>query len=105
MRSVARLAGIVCGLLLSALAAAQTPLLFPETPVNTVTSGGQRAASVAIDPAGDFVVVWQGQDGDNLGVKARRFDTFGDPLADEFLVNTYTTQSEYSPRVSIDDAG
>ena len=90
---------------LACAAAAQTPLLFPEAPVNTFTTGGQRAASVAIDPAGDFVVVWQGQDGDSIGVKARRFDTFGAPLGDEFQVNTYTTAAQYSPRVATDASG
>ena len=37
----------------------QSPPLFPEFPVNSVTSGNQRRSSVAIDDAGNFIVVWQ----------------------------------------------
>jgi hypothetical protein len=105
MRRFHALAAGISGSLLAVLAAAQTPLLFQETPVNAFTSGGQLTSSVAIDAAGAFVVVWQGQDGDNLGVKARRFDLFGGPLADEFQVNTYTTAAQYAPRVARNDDG
>ena len=47
----------------------------PEFRVNTFTNGFQGYPSVASDPAGDFVVVWQGslQDGSAYGVFGQRF--------------------------------
>ena len=47
----------------------------PEFRVNTFTTGFQGYPSVASDPAGDFVVVWQGslQDGSAYGMFGQRF--------------------------------
>ena len=43
--------------------------------VNTTTSGAQQNASVAMDDAGDYVVVWSGNGpGDGSGVFAQRFE-------------------------------
>ena len=57
--------------------AAQVLPLSPEVPVNTYTTDAQRAAAVASDGNGNFVVVWQslGQDGSNEGVFGRRWPT------------------------------
>ena len=46
-----------------------------EFRVNSHTTGYQRAASVAADSAGDFVVAWESynQDGDDFGVFAQRY--------------------------------
>jgi hypothetical protein len=48
-----------------------------EFPVNTYTTNAQRSSSVAVDAAGDFIVVWtsSAQDGSGFGVYAQRYST------------------------------
>ena len=63
----------------------------PDFQVNTYTTSYQYRPSVAMDEAGNFVVVWEsgGQDGSSIGVFGQRF--FGrspaltDPLAGDTL--------------------
>ena len=78
-----------------------------ELQVNTYTTGNQVQASVAIGADGRFVVAWTsgGQDGDDVGVFARRFDSAGAPQATELQVNTYTTSSQHRPSAAFGDAG
>ncbi len=74
-----------------------------EFRVNTYTGNGQQiTAEVAFDPNGDFVAGWTSyhQDGNYLGVFARKFDgETGAALTDEFRVNVVTTGSEHSPSI------
>ncbi len=79
----------------------------PEFRVNTYTNYGQFAPSVAMDPSGGFVVVWESvsQDGDGSGVFGRLYDRFGAPQGPEFAVNSYTTGDQGSPSVAMDRAG
>jgi hypothetical protein len=90
-----------------ALAAAQVVKLGPEIQVNTYTTDQQRRPSVAVDAAGNFVVVWQsfGEDGNGEGVFGRRYDPSGVPRGPAFLVNTSTTQSQSVPDVASDPSG
>ena len=78
-----------------------------ETPVNSFTTGDQTLSAVAIDAAGDYVVVWQdlGQDGSGFGVYGQRFNSTGVPQAGEFQVNTFTTSDQSSPSVAMDATG
>jgi hypothetical protein len=99
-------------LLLVALAASepawpQGDPIGPPFHVNTYTPGSQDAASVARDPDGDFVVVWQSSppgpfDPDIMG---QRFDGSGAPVGPEFRVNTSVTGLEYTSSVVADAAG
>jgi hypothetical protein len=64
-----------------------------EILVNATTAGGQGFASVAMDAAGDFVVIWQGPATKNApvgfgDVKARVFRSDGSARGGEFLVST-----------------
>jgi VCBS repeat-containing protein len=63
--------------------------------------------SVASDGAGNFVVVWNsfGQDGDQYGISAQRYDAGGAPVGGEFQVNTFTESFQIWPGVAMDDAG
>jgi hypothetical protein len=83
-----------------------TPLA-AEFQVNTYTASSQRSPAVAASPSGDFVVAWESyaQDGSNDGVFARRFSSAGTPLADEFQVNTYTTEHQRSASVATNGNG
>ncbi|MEM6784599.1 MAG: T9SS type A sorting domain-containing protein, partial [Bacteroidota bacterium] len=78
-----------------------------EFQVNTYTTSGQNAASVGMDADGDFVIAWQsnGQDGDNNGVFAQRYDAAGTPQGVEFQVNTYTFVNQESAVVAMDADG
>lgn len=85
--------------------------LSAEFQVNNYTSGDQSRPKVAADAAGNFVVVWQ-SDGPlapdtSLGsIQARLFDFNGNPyLGPEFVVNTFTTGTQYAPAVVADDGG
>jgi len=78
-----------------------------EFQVNTFTTSFQYAPSVASDPGGNFVVVWQslGADGDSFGVFGQRFDALGIRQGAEFQVNTYSTSLQAHPVVASDSSG
>jgi hypothetical protein len=82
-------------------AGSQSPL-GGEFRVNEATAGEQNRPAVAADAAGNFVVAWasQGQDGDSLGIMARRYDAAGNPRGPEFQVNTYTANSQFNPHLA-----
>ena len=78
-----------------------------EFQVNTAEVGAQYLPDVAVDPSGNAIVTWIsfGQDGSNSGIYARRYDDAGNPISGEFNVNTYTTGSQFRPRVAAGPAG
>jgi S-layer family protein len=78
-----------------------------EFRVNTYTPSNKIAGDVASDEAGNFVVTWtsNGQDGDNGGVFARRFDSSGAPRGGEFQVNTFTPLLQELSSAAMDAAG
>jgi hypothetical protein len=63
--------------------------------------------AVAFDPLGNFVVVWSsnGQDGNARGIRGQRFDSSGEKVGPELQVNTYTTGSQMTPSVAVDERG
>ena len=81
--------------------------LGPEFRVNTYTTNDQRNPSVASDPFGNFLVVWQSdlQDGSNWGAFGQRYASSGIPLGPEFRVNTYTTSHQVIPVCAADSSG
>src|SRR5262249_45255136 len=56
-----------------------------EFQVNTYTTDSQGYPAVAMNEARQFVVAWEsyGQDGENYGIFARRYDAAGAPLTGE----------------------
>lgn len=70
---------------------------------------------MAMDPDGDFTVVWDSaQDGGAAtsndsygddGVYAQRYLADRTPLGAEFRVNTYTTGSQYQSALAMNDEG
>lgn len=78
-----------------------------EFQINTHTSDYQRFSTVAMDSAGNFVVIWSSlhQDGSNWGVFGQRFDANGDALGGEFQINTYSSSNQHYSTVAIDAAG
>jgi len=78
-----------------------------EFPVNTSTTNAQGEPVVAMDDAGEFVVVWSsfGQDGSGYGIFGQRFGSNGVKSGSEFPVNTYTTGDQHEPSVAMDGSG
>jgi len=72
-----------------------------EFRVNSLAAGDHAMASVAIDPAGGFLIAWasDGQDGSRLGVYARRYDANGVPEGAEFRVNLDPLGAQHRPVV------
>jgi hypothetical protein len=78
-----------------------------EFRINAYTPGSQHTPAIAAHPSGDFVVAWLSlnQDGSDLGVFGRRFDATGEPLGEEFQVNSYTTGLQSNADVAMDAGG
>ena len=78
-----------------------------EFQVNTFTTGPQRQPAVAVDPAGDFVVVWSSYDQLGTGqtdVFGQRYDAAGVAQGGEFHVNTYSSKAR-RPSIGMDSSG
>jgi phosphoheptose isomerase len=78
-----------------------------EFQVNTYTTDGQIARSVAMDANGDFVVAWTSyyQDRSYAGVYAQRYNAAGVAQGSEFQVNSYETNDQAYPAVAMDADG
>jgi hypothetical protein len=75
--------------------------------VNQFATNTQRDSSVAMDPAGNFVVSWTSfnQDGGGYGVYARRYSAAGAAQGNEFQVNNTTANHQRYSDVDITPAG
>ncbi len=75
--------------------------------VNTRTRHEQTWPSVAVDAAGDALVVWQSWigDGNSADVHGQRYTTAGGAHGPEFRVNAVTAGAHVTPQVAMDAAG
>ena len=78
----------------------------PQIQANTYTTGSQTQVDVARSPDGRFVVTWRsegspGTDSMGTSIQARRFDALGNPLANQFQVNTVTEGDQRRPSVGM----
>ena len=83
-----------------------------ETRVNTVTANTQYARDdagrgVAMDGNGNYVIAFlsDGQDGDQFGVYAQRFDRLGNAIGGNFLVNSTTANNQEAASVTMNASG
>jgi hypothetical protein len=79
-----------------------------EFQVNTTSIGNQKEQSVAMNTDGSFVVVWQGPgiaEQDKEDIYAGRFDEYGQPVGNEFHVNTNTNDRQICPRTAMNNRG
>ncbi len=81
-----------------------------EFQVNSFTTNGQVYPAVGVDPSGGFVVAWTGyasggSDSSGTSIQARRFDTGGLPLGDDFQVNSYTDFNQRQPALAVAASG
>ncbi len=74
--------------------------------INSTTTGNQTNPDVAMDAAGNSVVVWESadEDGDGHGIFAQRFNFLGDPIGDEFQVNSENEGHPTQPSVAMNPA-
>jgi hypothetical protein len=77
----------------------------PEFLVNTTVTGEQHEPGIAMAPGGEFVVVWEGPDGDQSGIFGQRFGANGNPAGDEMSINLFTGDSQADPSVAIHPQG
>jgi len=77
-------------------------LVGDEMAINAVTADNQRNPDIAAAADGGFVVVWQSydEDLDGYGVVARRFNSGGMPISDDFVVNETTQRNQDLPAVA-----
>ena len=78
-----------------------------EMPLNTFTLNDQEDVDLASDAAGNFVVTWEsgGQDGSYESIVAVRLDSTGQPVGDEFVVNSYVTGDQTDPDLAVHPDG
>ncbi|MDB2656631.1 T9SS type A sorting domain-containing protein [Crocinitomicaceae bacterium] len=80
---------------------------FSQVQVNTTTTGNQQEPSVAVDSAGNAMVVWSSfaQDGDHYGVYSRLMNTSGSFSGGEVIVNSTTADSQDHAKVAASREG
>jgi hypothetical protein len=80
-----------------------------EFQINTYTTDFQRLPAVAVASDGDFVVVWDTDGATDTdpdeSVRGLRFDQSGDAVGTEFMVNTYTTDTQGAADVAFEASG
>jgi hypothetical protein len=97
--------GSMSGVFGQRFSAAGSPL-GGEFAVNTYTSFPQASSAVAMDDAGNFVVMWSSnyEDGSQQGIFGRRYNPAGTPSA-PFPVNVFTSFAQHRPAVAMDESG
>ena len=77
-----------------------------EFRVNTYLPGAQWHSATAMDDAGNFVVVWDSDNGDGFGtaIYAQRYSATGAALGQEFRINAVAGQQSW-PDVAMDSDG
>jgi hypothetical protein len=102
--------------LFTALIFLSTASLWAQVPfndefrVNTNTSNYQRYPKIGMDDQGNYVVVWEtkaGAVGDPsaYGIAGQKYSVDGQPIGNEFLINTYTTLDQDVPAIDMDANG
>lgn len=73
-----------------------------EEQVNSLTFSAQEEPSIAGLSDGGYIVVWQSYlgDGVNYGIVGQRFNSAGDKVGGETVINTYTTEGQQAPSVA-----
>ncbi len=78
-----------------------------EFQVNSTTRGSQRDPAVAVSDDGSFFIVWQslGQDGSSWGVYGQEFDSDGNAVGSEMLLNTTTRGPQLNADIATNGSG
>jgi len=77
--------------------------------VNTPLAGAQQYPKAAMNDEGQFVIVWDCRIDPNSeserDIFGRRFDSLGQPLGDDFRINTFVLGEQRNPDVAIGPDG
>jgi hypothetical protein len=74
--------------------------------VNTTLTGAQQSPQVAMNNKGEFVIVWESEIGTTArDIFARRYESSGQPIGDEFQINTYVTDDQRNPDIALRETG
>jgi len=76
--------------------------------VNTTLSGSQQWPQVAMNNQREFVIVWDSKIDPNVNERdifGQRYSSSGEPIGDEFQVNTYTEDDQKYPAVALREDG
>ncbi len=78
-----------------------------DTQVNTYEVGEQANSHVAALSDGGYVIVWRsaGQDGDGFGIYGQRYDADGQPVGNEFQVNSNSIGDQTEQSVTATASG
>lgn len=78
-----------------------------EFQVNTTTAGHQGSPLVGMSDSGTFVVAWdsEGQNGEDLGIFAQRFNALGQPAGSEIQVTPGSAGDQVLANLEVDAAG
>jgi len=76
-----------------------------EFQVSDTAADDQEHPTVGIDAAGNFVIAWEGSDGDGLGIYAKRYSASGNPRGQTFRVNSTTSRNQITPSLGMSAAG
>jgi len=81
-----------------------------EFQVNTYTTSYQLQPAVAMDPSGNFVVVWEsdgssGTDTSFFSIQGQLYDADGATVGGQFQINTYSTNDQLVPSVAMNEQG
>jgi len=77
--------------------------------INTTLTGAQQYPKAAMNHNGEFIIVWDCQIDPNSesmrDIYGRRFDKLGEPIGDEFQVNSFVADDQRNPDVAIGPDG
>ena len=78
-----------------------------EFRVNTTIEESQSDPAIAIDGLGNFMITWVSnkQDTSKDGVYGQRYDSNGNLVGDEFLVNTTVEDDQRNPAIAMNASG
>jgi len=76
-----------------------------EFRVDNPATANPAAPDVAMDPQGNFIVVWHGNSPGDEDIFARRFDANGLAIGEQFCVNNPTPYSQIYAKIAISNAG
>ncbi|THB75563.1 MAG: RHS repeat protein, partial [Gammaproteobacteria bacterium] len=69
-----------------------------EFHVNTITTDVQKSSSIVALSDGNFIVTWSDHSSGSWDIKARLYNSSGVAQGDEYLINTYTNNSQFASR-------
>ena len=77
----------------------------PEFLVNSSTGNAQTYPAVAMNAAGDSVVVWESRHEGQIAVFGQLYDSQGVPRGGQFRISEYSVDERVQPSVGMDAAG